>query len=495
MSLKRNVISSYVSQIYVTVIGIVMVPMYVRYMGAEAYGLVGFFAMLQAWFNLLDLGLSPTIARESARFHAGAIERLEYRRLFRALNVVFSGIALFGGLVLFLFSPLIASHWLSLKVLALQEVIFAIRIMAISVALRWLGGLYRGVIVGFERLVWQSGFNIFIASLRFIAPFGTMYIFGFTPTVFFVHQLIVAIIEVVGLALVTYGLLPFVDPANIGWSIGPVRRVLSFSLAIAFTSSVWVFVTQSDKLILSGILPLDEYGYFTLAVLIASGIMVITGPVSSAIMPRMSKLHAEQKNDELVALYRRATQWVTVIAGSASITVAIFPRYLLYVWTGDWSLTEHASEILRLYAIGNGLLAVGAFPYYFQYAIGNLRYHLIGNIALICVWVPTVVAVAYHFGGVGAGWAWLGMNALYLFVWVTFVHSRLKPDLALSWLSKDVVAICALPLVVGLAVYLLMPMSHQRLPSFLNLAFASIAVLGTAAVSKMFLERRKMRYE
>ena len=48
MSLQRNILASFASQIYVTLIGIVMVPMYVRYMGPEAYGLVGFFAMLQA---------------------------------------------------------------------------------------------------------------------------------------------------------------------------------------------------------------------------------------------------------------------------------------------------------------------------------------------------------------------------------------------------------------------------------------------------------------
>ena len=31
-------------------------PLYIKYMGAEAYGLVGFFTMLQAWFGLLDMG-------------------------------------------------------------------------------------------------------------------------------------------------------------------------------------------------------------------------------------------------------------------------------------------------------------------------------------------------------------------------------------------------------------------------------------------------------
>ena len=70
-----------------------MVPLYIKYMGPEAYGLVGFFAMLQAWFNLLDMGLTPTIARETARFRGGATDALSYRRLVRALEGVFLVVA------------------------------------------------------------------------------------------------------------------------------------------------------------------------------------------------------------------------------------------------------------------------------------------------------------------------------------------------------------------------------------------------------------------
>ena len=48
MSLKANIGANYASQLYTTLIGIVLVPLYVKTMGGEAYGLVGFFAMLQA---------------------------------------------------------------------------------------------------------------------------------------------------------------------------------------------------------------------------------------------------------------------------------------------------------------------------------------------------------------------------------------------------------------------------------------------------------------
>lgn len=93
MSLKRNILANYVSQIYIMVIGIVMVPLYVRYMGVEAYGLVGFFALLQAWFQLLDIGLTPTMARETARFQGGATDALSLRRLLRTLEGIFIGVA------------------------------------------------------------------------------------------------------------------------------------------------------------------------------------------------------------------------------------------------------------------------------------------------------------------------------------------------------------------------------------------------------------------
>ena len=68
MGLRRNIFASSASQAYVAGVGIVALPFYLRLLGAEAYGLAGFFAMLQAWFLLLDIGLTPTMARETARF-------------------------------------------------------------------------------------------------------------------------------------------------------------------------------------------------------------------------------------------------------------------------------------------------------------------------------------------------------------------------------------------------------------------------------------------
>ncbi|MDH5765400.1 MAG: oligosaccharide flippase family protein [Gammaproteobacteria bacterium] len=486
LSLRRNIAANYASQVYVALIGILMLPIYIKYMGAEAYGLIGFFTMMQAWFNLLDLGLTPTIGRETARYRAGFADVLSFRRLYRALSAIFILIAMIGGTGLLVLSSTIAKDWLNTEELSLNEIQIAVQIMAISVALRWMCGLFRGVITGSERLVWLGGFNAFVASLRFIGVLAVMWWFGFTPFVFFSYQLVIAIIEIAGLWLKsTYLILsqaPISEP--IGWSLNPVRPLIKFSLTIAFTASVWVMVTQTDKLILSSILPLSEYGFFTLSVLVANGIMLLSGPISNAIMPRLAKLEAEGNRKEVIQVYRQSTRLVTVIAGSAAATLAFCAEPLLWAWTGDFALARKSAPILTLYAIGNGALAVAAFPYYLQYARGDLRLHFIGHLLLLLILIPSIVLAANFYGAIGAGYVWVVVNLLYLFVWVAIMHRKLEPGLHWKWLFNDVLMI-GLPIgVLGIVVLFVELNLTSRLGSLVYvMAFGVIAALLAAFMS------------
>lgn len=446
MSFKRNVLVTYATQIYTTAIGILILPMYLKYMGAEAYGLVGFFTMLQAWFGLLDMGLTPTVARETARFRGGATSALNYRQLLRALQIVFFAIALIGGVALAAFSGAIAKHWLNTQALPVEQIKISLQLMAVSIALRWMSGLYRGCISGAEFLVWLGGFNAFVASIRFVGVLPVLICWGNSPEVFFVYQLIVAVIELIGLVVKSQSLFPALRSGEVlSWFPGaiflPIASVLRFSLTIAFTSSVWVLVTQTDKLVLSKILPLAEYGYFTLAVLAASGVMMISGPVSGALMPRMARLQAEDDHGNLIVLYRNATQMVAVIAVPASVVLAIFSEHVLLLWTSDIDVSMRAGPLLRLYALGNGFLAMSAFAYYLQFAYGNLRLHLIGSALFAIFLIPSLVWSTYRYGAIGAGYSWLAVNAIYFFAWLPIVHRRFAAGLQKKWMFNDVIPI------------------------------------------------------
>ena len=81
MSVKRNIIANYAGSAVTTLLSVALVPVYIRYLGIEAYALIGLFAVIQAWLTLLDFGMTPTLGREMARFGAGAVSAQGIRDL------------------------------------------------------------------------------------------------------------------------------------------------------------------------------------------------------------------------------------------------------------------------------------------------------------------------------------------------------------------------------------------------------------------------------
>lgn len=495
MSLKKNVIANYASQLYVSGIGILILPLYLKHMGAEAYGLIGFFSMLQAWFNLLDIGLTPTISRETARFRGGRSSALIYRQLYRSLSVIFFVTAFFGAVALIFLSIPIADKWIEVETLGLDKVVISLQVMSICIALRWMCGLYRGVISGFERLILLSVFNIIIASIRFLGVFVSMYFYGFTPEIFFIHQLVVAALELFLLWFFSGRLLPSKEEltSKIGWSFKPVRSIIKFALSIAVTSSLWIFVTQTDKLILSGILSMSEYGYFTLAVLLASSIMIIGGPISNALLPRMAMLHAKNQLQNLLSIYRKATRFVCLLAGTLSLMLFFYSSEILYVWTGELELVDRVAPILSLYAAGNGFLVISAFPYYLQYASGNLRFHLIGSILLVSLLIPALIISTKIYGAVGAGYTWFTINLIYFLFWVAIVHKKLVSGLHLKWLLFDVLATVLAPFAVVCISKYFIEFDESRFQLFFLICIVGLVSLSTGLLSIKYLQKNTER--
>ena len=491
MNLAHNIVANYASHIYVTLIGIVTVPLYITYMGAEAYGLVGYFAMLQAWFNILDMGITPTMVRETARFHGGATDAFGYREFVRALEGLFLFVALMGGGALFTTAGYIAHDWLQRTDLLAESVETALQIMAVIVALRWMCGLYRGVISGSEHLVWLGGFNAFIATIRFVGVFVVLIFIGVTPAIFFSYQLGVALLEFSGLLFYATRLMPPIPKdKRLSWSWKPIKPVFRFSLTIAFTSSVWVLVKQTDQLILSKLLPLTEYGTFTLATLVASGITLMAAPVSSAIIPRMTHLEATGDGAGFIRVYRQSTQWISIIAGAASITVAFCAEPLLWAWTGNRVLAHHAAPILILYAIGNGVVAVSAFPYYLQYAKGDLRLDFIANLVYLLFLIPAMIWAANQYGAMGTGYVWMGLSLFSFIAWPPFVYRKFIPEIILKWYGVDILIIVLTAAMVGYCLSYFLPNSDSRVWQMGIVIGFGLIVMLSGAMASTFVRTR-----
>ena len=489
-SFRLNVIVNFIGQFYTTAVGVLLVPLYLRYMGTEAYGLVGFFAMLQGWFYLLDIGLTPTMAREAARYRGGKLEAEGFRTLVRALEVSFWIISASAALVLALSSGLIATKWLHVEKLPLTEVHRAVVLIVMAAGLRLVSSFYRSMLSGFERFVWLSSFGIASSTARFVFVLPFMFFWGATPTLFFGYQLVVALLEVAVLAFKAYQLIPHVKiGSHLAIYVRSLQGVAKFSMTIAFTGIVWVFVTQIDKLLLSNLVTLTDYAKFTLAVMMANGIIIVSSPITMALQPRITMLNAEGKEEDFVGSYRNGSQLVAVVTLPIALLMAMFPQKVLWVWTGNAIIAQNASSVLCLYAIGNALLVLSGFQYSLQVAKGDLKIHFIGNILFATVFVPLLIFMTKSYGMSGAGYAWVLANALAFVIVVPIVHRRFVKGLHHKWMQE--IAYIAVPLVLGIFVFkYLMAWPPSRIETGLRLGVVLTILYLIGSVSSPLVRSR-----
>jgi hypothetical protein len=88
---------------------------------------------------------------------------------------------------------------------------------------------------------------------------------------------------------------------------------------------------------------------------------------------------------------------------------------------------------------------VTAFQYYLQFARGDIRMHLWGNIGFLLVLVPAIIVATVRYGALGAGIVWATINALFFLAWVPVVHRRFLPGRHGAWLMHDVLKVLIVP--------------------------------------------------
>jgi len=495
MSLKRNIIANYIGQVYTIGIGIVITPLYLRYLGAEPYGLVGIFALMQAWMSLLDVGISPTLGRQTAvmRGQEGSAET--FWILLKSFETLFMGLAVLMVAAMFTGSHWLAQHWLKVQTMELGTVIACLQLMGVMIGLRWFAALYRSGINGMEDQIWLNTYNIIIISFKFIGGLILIATISNEIVSFFVYQFTIGCLELIMLMRRFYSRISRPAHArifNFDWRA--VKTVTPFAMGVAYTSGVWTLITQTDKLLLSRVLNLEDYGYFMLINLAANGILLSTSPISQSLKPRLTYLFAKGEIENLVQLYRNTMQVSVVVSVALCAVFIMYSEKILFAWTGNNTLAQWGAEPLIWFSIGNSILALSSYTYYLQAACGNLSLHIKYSTILGFVQVPIIYVAANHWGAVGAGFAWCFIIGVSFVIWTPIIHSSLFSGFEIPIFSRDIVPV-ALPIIVAAAILKYMnvlTVDDSRFTIFLKLMIVA-ATLFTVGFSSTRLFKSRVK--
>jgi len=445
--MKLDLAANFATSLWVGILTLVFTPVYVHYLGVEAYGLIGLLAALQNSLGQLDASLGQMLSRELARFTGGGLGAKSARDLVRTVEVIAFALALAVVLTLVALKGPIAHAWLRPDRLPLSELEGTIPMMAIIVALRVLEGLYRGAVVGIGQ---QLRLNVITATSVTLKAFGALLLFHTLSrgvTVFFTWQALVSALNVGLLIWLLHASLPETG-GRARFSTDELRRVMGFGAGLMVISLLAIALSQSDKLLLSKLLPLPSYGEYALSATLAAAPHLLAAPILQASQPRFARALAAGDRNAAGELFHASSQLMTVLLGSGVVMLVFFAADILSLWLANADLAARVSPVMRLIAIGNLFYALVWLPNALQIASGATGLIVRTSAVSVAVLIPALLTVAPLYLGFGAAWVWLAVNFAYFAVIAIFMFRTLLQGERGSWLVDDI----GRPLGVAIAV-------------------------------------------
>jgi O-antigen/teichoic acid export membrane protein len=469
-----NLLANYLGTGWTVLIQLLLVPVYIRLLGVESYGLVGFYLTIQAVLVVLDLGLGSALNRELARRTAGAAPAPGTADMVRTLEAIYWLVGLGLGLAIAAGSSALAQHWVNNETLPPADVARTIALMGMSFAVQWPIGFYGGGLLGLQRQTLAALVNFATVTVFGLGVVGLLMRFR-SLDVFFIWRALTALVTVVVLRrLLWSSLRGRVDPAVPRFRLTSLTGIVGFSLGMSAITLTGMVLSQVDKIVLSKLLPLDRFGSYMLATTAASLLPQLVSPLFTAVFPWLSQAIVTEDREAVRKAFHLSAQLIALIVYPAAFILIYFSRDILLLWTGSGTVSQSSAGVLSLLALGALLNSVMVTPYTLQIASGWTRLSVTINAMLLLITIPYAIFATMRWGALGAAATPVVLNGLYVVVGAPLTFRRLLGGEGLAWLKRDVVVPMACIAGAGLP-FLLLPSGGTRLSVLLELALAGLA--------------------
>lgn len=406
--LGRFVVVNSVSRIWSAASALLFVPLYVSLLGTDSFAIVALGATVAGVIAIFDLGMSNAVLREMARADVSQQERhgafVTLRTFYlAALALPLLSAPLVAVLVertLIINSPLGTSLLQFCLVLVIAEA-------ACQLFLRFLVstlmGADRQVAANLYNLGWSIARNALV-----VLPL----LFSATLEVFFIWQLASTLLFVIAaLCHVQLRLFDGAERFHGLFDRNAFARMRRFAGGIFLISLVAAVNTQLDKLVIGRTLDIINLGYYSLAVTLGTGLLVLPSAVAASIQPRLTAHYTSQQNSSGGALYIEGATIAGIVTSTLAAVIAFNPHAVMFVWTNEAHLTASVSEVLPFVAVAYAFLACSVLPYSVALANGHTRFNNIIGLLSLLVSIPGYWFAVSRYGIVGAASVFLGIQA------------------------------------------------------------------------------------
>ncbi|MDN3671917.1 oligosaccharide flippase family protein [Flavobacterium branchiarum] len=444
----KNIIANYVGKVWGIISVFVFIPFYIKLLGIESYAVINFYTVILTIMYFADGGLSATLNREIARNE----DKQYIGNMLFTIERVYMAICLFIMLFVFSFSNIIAENWLNSDIISSSDLSTYVSLMGVSIAFQLFTTLQISGLIGLEKQVLSNGIQVASSFFRSGVVLIPLY---FYPTLltFFIWQVS---INIIFFFIARFNLWKYVK-TNLRYKFDKnvLKTVGRFAGGMMLMAIISSFNTQIDKLVISKLLSLKEFGYYALAGILSQIPELIITPIAVAILPRMVKYTERIEKDKITKLFHVNTFILSTLATTGGMLLFLFTKDFLFIWTNDIIIASKIENVAKVLLVGSVFLSFQFMPYYLAIANGHTRTNVtLGIVAIICI-IPALIYFVKQYGLIGATYTWLIMNVVAYFYLGYFIISKFLKNEFRRWLINGTLIPLLITALVGTVGYIL----------------------------------------
>lgn len=442
--LARNTVLNLLGLTVPLVVAIVAVPITVRALGVERFGILALAWIVLGYFSLFDLGLG----RATTRFAAEALSLGQTDRFARLMWTSIglqAALGLIGAVVLLAIAPFIVTQLLNVPPALVNEaqlcfVVLAAAVPATLVTAAARGGLEAGQRFDLVNLVAAPSSVLFyvLSALGAIAGLPLPGI-----VLLLVGNRVAAGVAYLALARRAF---PAVSRIAVDLSVAP--SLLTYGGWVSISSVVGPALVYADRFTIGAVLSLAAVAYYAAPFDVITRLLVIPGAMALTLFPAFSAA-GHGREERLPGLYGRAMRYVLLAVAPLVLLALLFGDALLRIWLGP-DFERESALVFRLLSIGVLINALGFIPYSLLQAIGRADLTAKFHLAELAPFLALVWILTTSFGLVGTALAWViriaSDSALLL-----LATSRMVPIASEAYVRYRVVDAAVLFLILALA--------------------------------------------
>lgn len=408
MSLKKNVIANYSGNLMAVLINFLLVPLYLRYLSVEEYGLIAFFGTLSSAFVILDMGLGLTVNKEVATSLAKGESKRQTSDIIRSFELVYWGVAFVIGLFVLISANWIASYWLNVETISDETLTLIVSLMGLALLFRWPISFYNNVLSGFQKMVKLNVIKIIVLVLNILCLYLLFEYYKLKISGFFKFLTLLYIVNITLLIFNVWNI-KNIKPLAAKFNLNILKKSKRYILGIGVFSILGTVFILLDKIVISKFFLATDLGHYSLMSMMTLALLQFVYPISSALFPKFVENYTKNKKEESFLVFRKGYQIIIVIVFSLSSTLLLFKNTIILLWTQNEEVTNKSIIYFTPLLLGTLLYTLHILIVSIYTSLGRTKpiNYLYGSVFVMFLFMLSIAVseknmlwVAYSWGSV-----------------------------------------------------------------------------------------------